>query len=186
MRVYIGPYVPYYSVYTLAYKLFFFLSADRREAIGEWAKDSIIEDFLDWLYTKRKRTIKVHIDNYDTWNADQTLAIVIVSVLKDIRKGLDVTGGFPIIEDADVPDNLKMPEGVSPFEADELLLLSRYSYVLDRMIEGFEITADTDKFWLGVPPDEEETAIDKFMEDQESKQKEALRLFAKYFRHLWN
>lgn len=186
MRVYIGPYVPYYSAYYLANKLFFFLSADRRDAIGEWMSDNVIGDFLEWLYAKRKRTIKVHIDNYDTWNADQTLAIVIVAVLSNIRKGLGSTSGFPIIEDEDVPDNLKMPEGVSPFEADELLLLSRYSYILDRMIEGFEITADPDKFWLGVPPDEEETAVDKFMEDQESKQKEALRLFAKYYTRLWD
>jgi hypothetical protein len=186
MRVYIGPYVPYISAYYLADKLFFFLNDDRRDALGEWLSNTVVGDFFEWVYKKRKRIIKVHIDNYDTWNADLTLAIVIVAVLNNIRKSLDSTNGFPIVEDADVPDNLKMPEGVSPFEADDLLLISRYSYILDRMIEGFEITADPDKFWLSVPPDEEVAAVDKFMEDQESKQKEALRLFAKYFRHLWH
>jgi hypothetical protein len=31
-------------------------------------------DFLLWIDKKRKRTIKVHIDRWDTWSMDHTLA----------------------------------------------------------------------------------------------------------------
>lgn len=187
MRVYIGPYITYIGPYSLADKLFWFLNEERRDAIGVWMADGFIGNFLEWLYKKRKRNIKIHIDNYDTWNADQTLAIVILAVLKNIRKNLCSTSGFPLINDEDVPENLKVPEGLTPFEVDEELLVSRYAYVLDRMIEGFELNADTEEFWKGEPKDGDgEYAIDKFIEEQERKQEEAMRLFTKYFHKLWN
>ena len=56
-----------------------------------------------WL-DKRERNIKVHVDGYDVWSADHTLALVIHPVLVKLR-GIKHGSGF--IDDEDVPENIR-------------------------------------------------------------------------------
>jgi hypothetical protein len=54
-----------------------------------------VEDALQTFYNatinkiirNRKRKIKVRIDDYDAWNADNTLAHIILPLLKVVREG---------------------------------------------------------------------------------------------------
>jgi len=52
----------------------------------------------------RKRRVKVHIDSYDVWSADHTLAMIIHPVLVKLK---ETKHGSPVVDDEDVPENLR-------------------------------------------------------------------------------
>jgi hypothetical protein len=123
-----------------------------------------LQKFLD---TVHPRVEYVKIDKYDTWNADHTLAMVILPVLKQIK---ETKRGAPIVSDEDVPDEIKSmnaPRTESDWDIDEFYF-KRFDYVLDEMIWSFEELLDRDN-------DIDYERINN-----------GLRLFGKYFRGLWD
>ena len=86
MKVKIGPFLTYWGPYQIAEKLLFWCNKyedDRVSNLGEWLaggkeRDSWLNTFTNWVYSKRKRTVKIHIDKYDTWNMDGTMALIIL------------------------------------------------------------------------------------------------------------
>ena len=60
--------------------------------------------FLSWIESKRKRTIYVKIDRWDTWSMDHTLAYIVAPMLKQLRNS---THGSPNVDDEDVPEELR-------------------------------------------------------------------------------
>lgn len=78
--------------------------------------DRKVEKFLDWwqdvlnatvnkIVRHRKRKIKVRIDRQDTWSMDNTLAHVVLPMLKQLK---DTKHGSPYVDDDDLPPHLKM------------------------------------------------------------------------------
>ena len=65
-----------------------------------------------WLYKwfgyspNQKTRIKIH--NYDTWSMDETLAPIILPMLKQLK---ETKHGAPAVEFKDVPEELHPPEG---------------------------------------------------------------------------
>jgi hypothetical protein len=123
-------------------------------------------------YRKNKR-VSVHIDDYDLWNADNTLAIVIVEVLKRFRSQYT---GSPHVDNDDVPDELKMSaEQLVQFhetgETDSEYH-KRWEYVLDEMIFAMDFVANAASHYT-------ET------EEEDERVNNGLRLFGKYMRALW-
>jgi len=51
----------------------------------------------------KERKVSVRIDKWDSYNADQTLAIIIVPLLKQLQA---TKHGAPCVDDADVPEGL--------------------------------------------------------------------------------
>ena len=74
MKVYIGKYSDYIGPYQIAdsFKKIG-ISKETCDKMGDWLASTWINDFLQWIDSKKKRKIKVHIDNYDLWNMDSTL-----------------------------------------------------------------------------------------------------------------
>lgn len=104
--------------------------------------DNLVRPINRWS-TNRKRKVKVHVDYYDVWGADHTLALIITPVLKKLK---EVQHGYPHVDNEDVPEELRFEmteeekknwDG-SVDEKHE----ARWRYVLDEMIWAFEQHAD--------------------------------------------
>lgn len=133
------------------------------QTIGRWIEN-------------QPRKIKVKIHHYDVWSADHTLSLIIVPVLKLLR---DVKHGSPLVDDEDVPDELKSTNA-EPKENDwdtDSNHHKRWDYVLDEMIWAFEQIKNSEGWFDGT------------MEERQTKQErmqKGLILFGKYYQALWD
>lgn len=128
------------------------------------------------------RKIEVHIDGYDTWNADHTLSLIILPVLKQLRKN---KCSAPFVDYKDVPKSLRPPKEQrnNPSSEKDDSWFDRWNYVLDEMIFSFECIANEDE-WEGQFFDKRE--FDKKGYEKYSKRiHNGLKLFGKYYRGLW-
>lgn len=217
MKVKIGPYVPHIGPYQIAEKLIFwdnekFTERDTlADKLGEkLANIEWLTKFCNWIYTTRKRTIKVRIDRWDTWSADHTLALIILPLLKQMR---EAKHGAPDVDDEDVPEHLRSTSA-PPLTEEERSCghsngnwFKRWDYVLDEMIWAFEQHANEDweqQFYTGkvdmylekVEGTNYSTMKDgpnhTFKVDREGLKKHSermangRRLFAKYYESLWS
>lgn len=93
----------------------------------------------------RKRKVKVHIDYYDVWSADHTLAMIIAPTLKKLK---EVQHGMPHVDNEDVPEELRFvmtDEEKSNWDGSvDEKHQARWDYVLGEMIWAFEQHADPD------------------------------------------
>ena len=154
MKVKIGPYTNWIGPYQIAEKLIWWADkyectpwSERQYALGEWlAKDKNGDDswlmrFCTWINGFKKRQEYVHIDDYDVWNMDETLRIIIGPMFKKLKA---VKHSFGMIADTDVPEPLQsiyaQPKE-NEWDCDNLAE-ARYEWLLDEMIWVF--TADHD------------------------------------------
>ena len=148
----------------------------------------------------RNREENIVIHNYDTWNMDHTLALIIVPMLKQLK---ETKHGAPNVDCIDVPMKLqpKQLEVVRYRENGETdeNFFKRWDYVLDEMIWAFEQIAEDDndgQFYddSGVDYDEpdidvrsRQLKVDREGFDAHHKRIEnGTRLFGKYYRSLWD
>lgn len=168
-----------------------------------------------WLCNSRKRKISVHIDRWDTWSMDSTLAHIILPMLKQLKKEKH---GSPHVEDKDVPKHLRSTSAKPLTEEEQKngttdeYFHARWDWVLDEMIFAFENVLDddwqsqfysgeTDWYWKGTEFNEKGKAIfyeikngpnHTFKVDEEGmkayheRMKNGLRLFGKYYENLWS
>ena len=170
MKVNIGPYTNWFGPYQLAELLCFWVKEVPDEYgykgkpewvhnFGTWlsedknGKSSLLNDFFLWIDGHKKRKIKIHIDKYDTWSMDHTLAHIILPMLKQLR---DTKHGSPLVDVEDVPEELRITgydDGSSQFrlkfEDDEHyekdswdITHRRWEWALNEMIFAFEHLLD--------------------------------------------
>ena len=208
MKIFIGKYKNFVGCFQIADLLQHIgVSEGTCYKIGEWLSKTKLDPFLQWVYTKRKRNIKIRIDNYDIWNFDGTLALLILPGLKMIREDKH---GAPFVDDEDVPDELKStntPPKEHEYDTDSLWF-QRWDFVLDEMVwsfENFQPESDwKDQFHHGVidfkfekckdnsgisqmVKGEKDTHVfDKEGYDRyNARIQNGCRLFGKYFSSLW-
>ena len=120
--------------------------------------DKFVFDFFDKLSdfvrplnrwsNRRSRKIKIHIDSYDAWSADHTLAMIIHPVLVKLKENKH---GSPFVDDEDVPDTLKSsaaPPKENEWDTDDNHH-ARWEWALDEMIWAFGqhgMEDDSDQF----------------------------------------
>jgi len=154
MKVYIGPFVDWIGPYQIAEKLCFWAKKEKDDygflSTPEWVhnfgtwlandrhgNDSWLTKVCNYIYSKQKRTIKVKIHDYDTWDMDSTLAVIILPLLKQMKERKH---GSPFVDDEDVPDDLKST-AAEPKEKEydvDSNHHKRWDYVVDEMIWAFE------------------------------------------------
>lgn len=155
MKVYIGPYLDWFGPYQLAEKILFWMNKDTDDRVhnfGRWlAGDSkefaglhdenknrtVLYRLMSWVHEKRKRTIKVRIDKYDTWSMDSTLSLIVLPMLKQLQK---TKHGAPFVDDEDVPEEIRStsaPPKENDWDTDENHF-KRWDWVLNEMIFAFE------------------------------------------------
>ena len=150
MKVNIGRYVKYIGPSAIAETLLFWLPKDHSlvERFGDYLMDTEwVCDVCCWVEQKRSRKISVRIDPWDTWSADDTLAHVILPLLKEFKKEL-ISG--PYVDPKDVPKNLR-PKKLTKKQEDTSELDStyfeRWDWVLDEMIWAFEHKVGKYQHW---------------------------------------
>jgi hypothetical protein len=116
--------------------------------IRKWARACKVDFLTDWLYDlakllgpintlHKKRKVKVHIDPYDIWGLDETLAFIVVPALRLLKEKKQ---GSPYVDDEDVPEHLRSTAaGPKENEWDtDSLHFARWEWVMDEMIWAFE------------------------------------------------
>ena len=201
-------------------------TADRVHKFGEWlAHGSILPEpkvgdihkwgdrpitwlykFLRWVDSKKKRTVKVHIDRWDTWSMDHTLAYIVLPMLKQLK---ETKHGAPYVDLKDVPKELQ-PKKQTKKQKDngetDSTHFERWDWVLDEMIFAFDSKVNDgweDQFETG----ESDLQMKKLEDgnyqmvegpkhtreyDWEGRKKyeerisNGFRLFGKYYQNLWD
>ena len=137
----------------------------------------------DWFgYTPEQKT-SIRIDKYDTWNMDDTLAPIILPMLKQLK---ETKHGAPIVDNVDVPEEFRMPEDWyekhSTLGEVDPMHFKRWDYVLDEMIWAFEQKCRDD--WM------EDYHYNKWDTDganaHQARMSNGFRLFGTYFENLWD
>jgi hypothetical protein len=180
MKVYIGPYKNWIGPTQIAEKILFWKN-NRDDKSVEYLGDKLASiDMLvklcNWVHSKRKRKIKIRIDEQDVWNLDGTLAYIIHPALQKLR---DNPHGAPFVDDEDVPDYLKKsaaPPTKNEWDADDNHF-KRWEYVLDEMIFAFE-TKNSD--WKDDCTDNWDSR-----KEVEKRIQNGFVLFGKYYQALW-
>ena len=165
----------------------------RFERCLDWLDDRI-QDFyniFNWLwFDRRQQKIKVHIDPWDTWSMDHTLADIVLPMLIQLK---ETKHGSPMVDDADVPHLPKQGntsnEGYQYdlFDSDEQDELfwdqydQRWNWVLNEMIYAFDCKANKDEVYMRFDIKDRD-AIDK----EQDRISNGFRLFGKYYEGLWN
>lgn len=116
---------------------------DGKTLFREDRPDTVISRFLSWIDSKKKRTVKIHIDRWDTWSMDDTLAMIILPMLKQLKA---TKHGAPMVDIKDVPEHLRptrkaLAEYRKNGHTDEQFF-ARWDWVLDEMIFAFEHIVD--------------------------------------------
>lgn len=144
-------------------------TADRVHKFGEWLAHGSIEPepkegditflgtdrpstwvykLLLWLDRKKKRKIEVRIDRWDLWSMDNTLAHIILPMLKGLK---ETKQGAPYVEDEDVPEHLQttaareQTEEEKQWHTPDEHHFARWDWVLDEMI--FAFNSELDDSW---------------------------------------
>lgn len=171
MKVHIGPYNDWIGPYQIAEMLCFWVKKvpdeygflrypDWVHDFGTWlsedknGNDSLLAKFCLWVDKKRQRKIKIRIDKYDTWNMNDTLAMLTLPMLKQLKA---TKHGSPYVDLEDVPENLRTLDDQDKdpsqksfdfYEEGEKeawdMMHERWDWVLDEMIWTFEQLNDDD------------------------------------------
>ena len=127
-------------------------SVEPDEKVGDitsWNRDrhdTLLSRFLTWIHSKQKRTVKVHIDRWDTWSMDHTLGYIVLPMLKQLN---EKKHGAPFVDDKDVPAELRStaaPPKENDYDTDENHF-KRWDWVLDEMTFAFETKAGSLEDW---------------------------------------
>jgi hypothetical protein len=170
MKINIGPYINWIGPYQIAEKILFWKDRYKDDSVhnfGTWlasnskGEDSYLMQFCTWVQSKRNRKISIKIDNYDVWGMDTTLAMIIHPMLVKLKQQKH---GFGYIANEDVPEELKDPQ--------DTYCEKKYNWFLDELIWAFNLIANTEEF--------------DYNKENIKRSDNALRLFGKYYRTLWD
>jgi hypothetical protein len=133
--------------------------------ISSWASEELpqtwLYKFLSWIDSKKTRKVKIHLDRYDTWSMEHTLALIIVPMLKQLKA---TKHGSPYIDDADLPEVLRLNERErkvfdnghwdkdlaatkEEIDAASVKFHAQWDWVMDQMIWSFEQELDGHRWW---------------------------------------
>jgi hypothetical protein len=170
MKVKIGPYRSFFGPYQLAEKLCFWVKPIEDEYgmkdapewvdnFGDWlahgkfnsesilkTNETLLYRFLLWIDKKKQRKISVKIDRWDTWSMDDTLAYIILPMLKQLK---ETKHGAPPVDDKDVPNHLRSTSA-EPKKNDwdtDSNHFARWDWILGEMIFAFDSKVGEDKDW---------------------------------------
>lgn len=209
MKVYIGKYINWIGPYQIA-ELVPFLNEVQKYDLGSWLANTWVKDVCQWIHSKQERKIKVRIDRYDTWSMDNTLAHIILPMLKQLK---ETKHGSPYVDDEDLPAHMRhtFSKGPDDYETNDPWIHYKWEWVLNEMIWSFEKELEEDwesQFrhgelkidWELVSGEEDdENAMYKMntvdngywvdynkIKEYNNRIDNGFRLFGKYYRNLWD
>ena len=213
MKVYIGPYDHWFRPYywtQCAFRWWYShetklnndeeIDFDKVDALDDWIrkKFSWLRTIERWVNNRTERKVKVRIDYYDTWSMDDTLALIILPMLKQLK---EKKHGSPHVDDADVPDELKSTSAPLLSEEDTNMGSTdanwhkRWDWVFDEMIWAFEQMAPDADSKFFEHPENDDLSVESFRNvkfdkegytEWQNRKTRGLTLFGKYFEGLWD
>jgi hypothetical protein len=163
--------------------------------------------------SRKNKAETIIIDDFDVWNLDHTLALIIVPALKVLKKKKQ---GAPFVKNEDVPKHLRATDEEMKINDagggdTDKHYFDRWDWVLDEMIWAFQqkledweesyYSGETDVNWIKIKEKDEEGedmyemvngpnhTFEVDMEGTKKHQKridEGIMLFAKYYKGLWD
>ena len=99
-----------------------------------------VYDVFNWIwFDRRTQKVKVHIDPWDTWSMDHTLANIVLPMLVQLKR---TKHGSPMVDMTDVPKELRMSKkqltAYSKTGDTDDNFFKRWDWILDEMIWAFE------------------------------------------------
>jgi len=157
------------------------------EAWREQAEDiiqSIYNCTINLFLDRREQKVKVHIDRWDTWSMDHTLAPIILPMLVQLKA---TKHGAPCVDLEDVPEELR-PTNTEEWqklyneggETDEKFF-ERWDWVMDEMIYAFDCKANKDDVYMRFDIKDKDA-----MNAEQERISNGFRLFGKYYESLWD
>ena len=112
MKVSIGPYLDWIGPYQIAERIMFWKDKDDDTVFnfGRWlaedkdGNETWLANLCQKIHNKRKRKVKIHIDKYDVWNMDSTLATIVLPMLYKLK---ECNHGSAMVDLEDVPDSMR-------------------------------------------------------------------------------
>ena len=163
-----------------------------------------VYNVFNWLwYDRRTQKVCVRIDCWDTWSMDHTLAHIVLPMLAQLKR---TKHGAPIVDNADVPKELRMSKKdriqfANNGSTDDKFF-KRWDWVLDEMIWAFNQKCrdnwDDDYYEYREMGLEESKDPDSLFgiklvwEDPEGRMAHqermtnGFKLFGKYYENLWD
>lgn len=207
MKVTIGPYKNWFGPYQIA-ELIPFISEETADNIGAWLDKTWISSLCKRIHDWRgERNIKIRIDKWDTWSMDNTLALIILPMLKQLKA---TKQGSPLVDLDDLPPHMchTFKKSEDDWDTEDPWVHYKWEWVINEMIWTFEQLLD-DQWESKYVIEEGELDFDEYPEDEgkdvtpvrwkkhyvvnwEGRQAHldridnGLRLFGKYFRSLWD
>jgi len=173
--------------------------------ISSWDRerhDTLLSRFLTWIHSKRKRTIKVHIDRWDIWSMDHTLGYIVLPMLKQLK---ETKHGAPLVDNNDVPKELRSDSIEGDIGVTHHL---KWDWVIDEMIFAFETKGGSSEDWedqfrtgkydiqwkklegghseMVIGPNDTSKYDMKGAKAYQKRVTNGFRLFGKYFENLWD
>jgi len=163
--------------------------------------------FLIWIESFKKRKIKVHIDRWDTWSMDSTLAHIVLPMLVQLKAAKH---GAPYVDLADVPKELhgkKLTKKQKDLGELDDKHFERWDWVMGEMIFAFETkvddgrweeqfeTGESDLQWKQLEngnsqmirgPNDTKVYDWEGRKAYEARIQNGFRLFGKYYQNLWD
>ena len=136
-----------------------------------------IEEYTD---DGEDQVVEVHIDRWDTWSMDYTLAHIVLPMLRQLK---ETKHGSPDVDNEDVPEELRPePEWYEKYSKDgetDPDFFKRWDWVLDEMIYAFDCKANKDDVFMRFKDRKE-------IEAEQDRISNGFRLFGKYYESLWD
>ncbi len=123
---------------------------------------------------RKNRAFNIHIDDFDVWNLDYTLACIIHPALVRLK---ETKHGYPELwEDGMVTSHnwdRQLHFDFIDEEIEEKYLIKKWNDIMDKMIYSFGVIMNDGLF-------------EKYDEDEWNRIQEGLDLFAKHYTSLWD
>jgi hypothetical protein len=153
---------------------------------------------------KGDRSIKIHIDKWDTWSMDHTLAMIALPMLEQLK---ETNHGSAMVDLEDVPEELRYTtfnnwDSQKCFDFyneddKECMLHERWNWVMDEMIFAMRaIAKDNDsQFFDHSAVNEKDSFEDQIkaikcdydaLNAHHDRVQNGCKLFGKYFQNLWD
>ena len=159
--------------------------------IGKYPRHRWYHNYLyKWFGYEQKRSVSVHIDSWDTWAMDSTLAHIVAPMLKQLK---ETQQGAPFVDDEDVPEELKSTPKENEWDTDDNHF-KRWDWVINEMIFAFESKLEDwdDKFYKYEDDPAAPFGIklvwsdDEGMAAHKERMANGFRLFGKFYEALWD
>jgi hypothetical protein len=139
----------------------------------------------------------VVIDEWDSWNADHTIALIVAPLLQQLKL---TKHGSGMVDDEDVPEELRStsaPPVENEWDTDDNMH-ARWDWVMDEMIWALTDHADgkgDDKFFDDSEVDEKANIMEQIkkmkcdhegLDAYHKRKQRGFELFGKYFQNLWD